>query len=111
MDIVLSLVTGALIIAFILAAFVYMFSPQRGADLLKRLAVLLFVTSFGMSVIASLVRSLAGGLWFPMLLLALIAVAYFNREARLGQKGKEPARHFGAERIPIMPNGPGKEDE
>ena len=109
MDTIYSLFTGALVLAIVIAAFVYMLSPKRGAELLKRLVVLLLAAGFGICVFAEFIRSLSGSGY--LLILLLVVAAYFIREARLWRKGNEETRRFGAERTPVMPSAFDKEDE
>jgi hypothetical protein len=87
----------------ILAALVYMVSPKRGGEMLRRLGIFLAGALIGTCLLGQFAASLR---FRPLLLLLGIGIsvaAFVIREARQPRTPRRANQHRGAERTPVMP--------
>ena len=109
--VVRGIIAALLIPVFLAGLLLYMVNSRRGAELLKRLVIVLVAAIVGPCLVASLMKSLAESPWFPVLLLVTVAVAYFIRESRLGRHGRGSGHPSVTERTPVLPTGFDQEPE
>ena len=86
---------------------VYMVSPKRGGEMLKRLAIFLAGALVGICLLRQFAACI-GPLSLLLLAPVIIIAAYFIWEARRGRSQRQGSRR-GAERTPLLP--PNREDE
>lgn len=96
-----NLIGAVAALALISAALVYMVSPKRGRELLRRFAIFIAGAFAGICLLHDFAVRIAP-LALALLGTAVILAAYFVREARQGRPLRQPNRR-GAERMPMLP--------
>jgi Ca2+/Na+ antiporter len=81
---------------------VYMVSPKRGGEMLRRLVVFLAGAFLGLCFLRQFAACI-GPLSGIILGLAIVIVAYFIREARALRNTRPAGQQWEAERTPVMP--------
>ncbi|MGO8737141.1 MAG: hypothetical protein ACLQVM_30620 [Terriglobia bacterium] len=98
----LSNLIGAIAAIWLISSgLVYMVSPKRGGEMLKRLAIFLVGALIGICLLRQFAACI-GLLSFLLLGVVISIAAYFIREARRDRPQRR-ANHRGAERTPILP--------
>jgi Na+/melibiose symporter-like transporter len=97
-----NLIGAVAAVGLILAALVYFVSPNRGGEMLRRLAVFLAGALVGICLLRQFAACI-GPLLLLVVGLAIVIVAYLVREARRSGNSRLSGQHWGAERTPLMP--------
>jgi Ca2+/Na+ antiporter len=97
-----NLIGAVAAIWLISSGLVYMMSPKRGGEMLKRLGVFLAGALVGICLLRQFAACI-GPLSLFLLSAVIIIAAYFIWEARRGRSQRQAAPHRGAERTPILP--------
>jgi Ca2+/Na+ antiporter len=82
---------------------VYMVSPKRGGEMLRRLAVFLIGALMSTCLLRQVMACVRLGPWLLLLGAASSVAAFLIREARRPRDVRQPGRFLGAERTPVMP--------
>ncbi len=90
-------------IVMIVAGFVYMFNPQKGTDILKRLLVVLILLPLGICFLYQYIQMLMGSFSTVFLLVAISVVAYFIWQHRFTPH-KPERKALRPERTPVVPH-------
>jgi hypothetical protein len=103
MDFLSNLIGLVVAVGLILSALVIMFSPHKGSEMFKRIAVLTVGAFAGLSVLGCFLVSLRFRLLVFVFLVAVSFVAYLIREARRPRDYRQAGHVGGAERTPVLP--------
>ena len=106
MNLLLDLAGLLIALAVLAAGFLYIFSPSRGINLLKRIGIFLLILLFLPSLFVQLLRAIDPVVLFLVFLLLCIA-AYVALVQRARPRERQP-RISAAERTPVLPR---EEDE
>jgi len=99
----LSNLIGAVAATWLISSgLVYMMSPKRGGEMVKRLAIFLAGALVGICLLRQFAACI-GPLSLLLLSVVIIIAAYFIWEVRRGRPQRQAALHRGAERTPILP--------
>lgn len=106
MDVLYRLIGSVVALVFIAAAFLWLFNPRRGFELLKKLGAVLVGVILGVNLLRHVGPALAESADPSWLLIFLVIspVAYLIREAHLRIKRRIPQHGKAVERTPVMPN-------
>jgi hypothetical protein len=113
MDTLSHLIGSLVALALTAAAFVWLFNPRRGFEMLKKLGMTLVALILGIALFRHLAPVLTKEIDLSGLLVLLILspLAYIIRESRLAKTRKQARETRGTERTPVMPNHDMEDDE